>query len=84
MSNKPKRQKPTIIQLIPIIHKLFGRDNHYLSHYGCKKRAVEEFYKMIDGGDATTHTYPSRCNEPAGLGNRQLLPTTQIITNNKV
>lgn len=58
MSNKPKRAKPTIIQLLPIIHRLFGRDNHYLSNYGCKKRAIEEYYRQLDNSDVTTFAYP--------------------------
>lgn len=82
MSNKPKRAKPTIIQLIPIIHRLFGRDNHYLSNYGCKQRAIEEFYKQLDGVTSDNHKYPQYDT----VGHRTMpLPasTSTIITSNK-
>ena len=76
MSNKPKRMKPTITQLLPIVHKLFGKENHYLSHWGCKKRAVQEFYRQLDEGEQPMPKYQQRHN-PIYTGNRRSIPTTE-------
>jgi hypothetical protein len=68
---------------MPIIHELFGKENHYLSNYGCKQRATEEFYARMDG-KGTNFKYPQR--ESIAGGRRMLLPSSDvhaIIPNNK-